>query len=167
MKRIGDLELEQDIEYQKHAWRFERIGWVAMALIVLLGLLGGFGTGPISGATAGDPDGPLAVEYERFVRHTGEASLSIQVAADQVVDGMVEIWIDATYLEGFELQQISVEPEEVRLDGERVIYAFAAEDPQSSLTLTFSIQPQEIGRYAGEVGIVDGSQVTFRQFSYP
>lgn len=31
--RAGDLELEQDLQYQQRSWEFERIGWIAMSLI--------------------------------------------------------------------------------------------------------------------------------------
>lgn len=168
MEKVGDLEIDQDIEFQENAWTFERIGWIVMALIILFGALGLFGTGPLSSATAGDPDGPISLSYQRFVRHDGQDTLSVKVAPDQVnPDGTVEIWISAAYLEGIEFQGISPEPEEVRTDGVRTIYTFSVDDPVVPVGFMFFVQPQSMGRYTGEVGIVDGPVVSFRQFSYP
>jgi hypothetical protein len=43
--RVGDLELEQDVQYQQRSWAFERIGWIAMSLIAIAALLGLTGSG--------------------------------------------------------------------------------------------------------------------------
>ncbi|MEN5223510.1 MULTISPECIES: hypothetical protein [Pseudomonas] len=39
--------VEEDMRMQQRVWRFERVGWYALVLVVLLGLAGLFGNGPL------------------------------------------------------------------------------------------------------------------------
>jgi hypothetical protein len=80
VQRAGDLELNQDLRFQRRMWAVQRIGWAVMALVVLAGLLGLFGPGPLSSATAGKEEGPLLVEgYERFVRFRIPTTLQVRL----------------------------------------------------------------------------------------
>ena len=61
-------------------WALQRIGWAVMALVVLVGLVGLFGTGPLSRATAGEEEAPLFVEeYERFARFMLPTTLRVRL----------------------------------------------------------------------------------------
>jgi len=167
MKQIGDLEIDQDLDFQKREWIVERVSWFVGLAIIILGLLGLFGTGPISSTTAGDANGPISVDYQRFVRHNGEMSLTMTVAPDQVQDGQVELWISATILDKVDLQQFSHEPDEVRNEGDRTVFVFLTGDTPGQLTITVNMRSHVFGRIAGDIGIVDGSQVSISQLSYP
>jgi hypothetical protein len=39
-QRAGNLEINQDLRFQRRMWAVQRIGWAVMALIVLVGLVG-------------------------------------------------------------------------------------------------------------------------------
>lgn len=138
-----------------------------MLLIIVLALLGFFGTGPISLATAGDPDSPLLVEYQRFVRQQGQTSLTVQVDSGQISDGQIEVWISTGYVEDIEIEQLSQQPDEVLNDGDRLVFVFLAEDVSEPISVTFTLRPEVIGRITGDVGVVDGPQVHLSQLSYP
>jgi len=57
-----------DIAYQQREWRVQRIGWVAMALIVVAALLGASGSaGPLATARATASDGSR--ELHILLRH--------------------------------------------------------------------------------------------------
>lgn len=167
MKRVGDLEIDEDLTFQEREWTVQRIGWVTMMLVIVAALLGLFGTGPLSAATAGDAAGPLSVEYQRFVRHDGRTTLTMRVESTQGDEGEAEVWLAADYVRGVEVQHISPEPQEVRADGDRYVYVFAVADPAEPVEVSFSLKPRQIGRLSGEAGIPGGSLVTFNQISYP
>ena len=166
VKRIGDLELDQDLDFQRRQWRLERAGWVLIALVVALAALGLFGTGPISSATAGGGEEGLTVEYQRFVRRQGQLELVIGIDARHASNGQVALRIDGDYLASVRIQEVSPEPVEVRADGADRVYVFAIAEGASSVEVTIGGAPQEIGRLRGEVGAGD-SAVSFSQFSYP
>lgn len=49
-ERVGDLELGQDLPFQRREWAVQRIAWAAMAAVLTAALLGLFGSGPVSDA---------------------------------------------------------------------------------------------------------------------
>lgn len=161
------LEIDQDLGFQEHEWRLQRVIWMLLLAIVVLALFGLFGTGPLSSMTAGSEDEGITLDYERFVRHDGRASLVVDVSPDQVSEGQVELWLDEAYLGDIQIETISPQPNEVRSDGDRQVYVFLAEDPTAPITITFSYRPDTIGRLSGDMGIVDGPTLSFDQLSYP
>ena len=44
-ERAGDLEIVEDLSFQRREWRVQRGGWVVMAVLILLALLGLTGRG--------------------------------------------------------------------------------------------------------------------------
>ena len=166
MQRIGDIELDQDLDFEYRQWRVQRAGWVVMVVIVVAALIGLFGTGPLSSSVAGSDDS-VTVAYERFIRRQGEAELTIGIAGGQATEGQVELWLDAAYHGEIQIQQISPEPEEVRSSGDRVTYVFAVDDPAAPVEMSIQFMSPDMGRLQGEVGIGDQPGVSFTQFSYP
>lgn len=167
METIGDLEIDQNLKIQHWSWRYERLGWAVIALILILAMLGLFSTGPLSVATAGSLDDGLDVGYQRFLRNNGEASLEIQVAPDQIRNGEITIWINAAYLEKTSQMVIEPEPESIRLDGDRQIFTFPAVSTSEPVRIGISYEPEVIGRIPVEIGSVDGPSVAFTQYCYP
>ena len=55
----GDLELDQDLIFERRTWTVERVAWVIMALVGLAALAGLLGPGPLSETTSGEQGGPL------------------------------------------------------------------------------------------------------------
>ena len=167
MQRIGDIELDQDLTFEHRQWVTQRIGWIVFALVVLAALLGVFGSGPLSAATAGGSSQGLTVDYERFVRLEGQGELNIEIAGGQAVNGEVELWIDAAYLGAVTIGVITPEPAEVRSAGDRLIHVFAVDDPAQPVRVSISYVPQEMGRLSAAMGVNDGPGIVYTQFSYP
>ncbi len=71
--------VQEDMTMQQRVWRFERVGWYLLVVIVLLGLAGVFGNGPLSNAQVTSADGRLHVEYQRLSRSGTTDSLRITV----------------------------------------------------------------------------------------
>jgi hypothetical protein len=166
LQRVGDLEIDQDLDFQRREWQIERILWAVVAVLLVLAVLGVFGTGPISTTTAESDDGTVVVDYHRFIRHDGRASLTLHVSGEQATDGKIEVWINHRYLDGVQVEDISPEPQEMRGAGDRVIYVFAIDAPGDDLTVTYALRPQHIGRLRAEIGAGNVS-VRLNQVSYP
>lgn len=109
IKRVGDLEVNEDLRFQRRVWVVQRVGWVAMALVALAALVGLFGgTGSLRGeAKASSEDAIVSVDYERFLRFMKPTTLEIQVGPEAGKEGMVSIWLDREYLDGLQVQQIT------------------------------------------------------------
>lgn len=120
--RAGDLEISQDLEHEKKAWRVQRIGWVVLGLVWLAGLAGLFGSGPLSGATATGPD--LRLEYERFVRYTAPQELTLHLGPGATARPKVRLWVDSKYLESQQIESVVPEPESVEAGPDRMVFVF-------------------------------------------
>jgi hypothetical protein len=53
------LQIEEDMPLQERTWRFQRVGWAAMGLLLVSALAGLFANGPLSWGKAQDPQGLL------------------------------------------------------------------------------------------------------------
>jgi len=166
MRRVGDLDLDQDLTFEKRQWKVQRVGWAAMVLIVVAALLGVFGSGPLSAASVGD-NATLVAHYQRFVRHQGQGELVVKVAPNEAAEGRVEFWLTTEFLGEIDLQGISPEPDEVRSAGDRQIFVFLVDDPTCPLEVSISYFPNGLGRVSGGIGLVDGPDFSFNQLSYP
>ncbi|MDF5723397.1 MAG: hypothetical protein PUP91_23580 [Rhizonema sp. PD37] len=167
LKRVGDLEIEQDLDHQERVWFLQRIAWFVMALATLAGLLGVFGTGVLSNAKAGKQTDPLWVEYERFERFQSQTKLRIHFNPNAERAGEIRVWFKLDYIENVQLQQITPEPKSVEAQSDRLIYTFSHPKPDQPTAVTFYMQPEKIGPLSGSVGLETGSPISFNQLVYP
>ncbi len=161
------IELDQRLEFQEREWTIQRVGWIVFTLIIVAALLGAFGAGPLSSASAGGEGVGFSVDYQRVVRHQGESRLTIHVNGDQASAGQVEVWLGADYMNTIRVTQISPVPEEVRAADDRLIHVFNVEEPAALITINIDLVPQEMGKLTVDMGIVDGGDVSFNQYSLP
>lgn len=164
--RIGDLEINQDISVQRRMWKIQRIGWAAMAVIVILGLVGLFGHGPVSRASVGDRQGPLWIEYERFGRHQGSSELRLHI---RVADTSkpVSIWIGPDYAAHVDIQQITPSPLRTTLADHGFTFEIATADQHEPGVVTLLLQFRDIGWVTGEIRLPGSNPLSIRQFVYP
>ena len=94
IRRIGSLEIEEDIKFQFWEWRVSRIGWALMALVLLAAALEAFGVGVFSGTTRKTEGRLLEVQYEQFGRHRAPTSLILSLGPGSVRNGKVRLWLD-------------------------------------------------------------------------
>ncbi|NLH00136.1 MAG: hypothetical protein GX491_22490 [Chloroflexi bacterium] len=170
-KRIGSLELNEDMQFQEKEWKFERAGWVIGLILLLLALAGLFGSGPLSSAAA--QDGGLLVRYDRFTRFQGQSKLEFELEPDLISEGQVSIWVDRQFLEINKVEQISPQPEHVQLLSDRIRYGFQiaeADLPEADqpVVVQFRITPERIGLVQSSAGEESQERtISFRQFVFP
>jgi hypothetical protein len=165
--RHGDLEIAENLPFQRREWLAERVAWAVMALLIAAALIGLFGTGPLSRTTAGDEAGPMWLEYERFARLLAPAPLRVHLGPDAARDGTVLMWIDRQYIDSLELQQVTPEPESMEVGAERLIFTFRLAEGDGAALITFNMRPIHVGSLSGRVGLINLPAVPLQQFIYP
>jgi hypothetical protein len=161
-KKARTIEIEEDLQFQRKEWIFQRIGVGVIGAFVIAAMLGLTGMGgPLSHASAGERGGPLFIEYERVVRGGAKATLKLHVRNDP--PGFIQFWVSAPYLEHVIVDYVVPEPETVVVEEGRHVYTIRAASPE--VTLTVEMEHQTFGRLDGEVGIVGGPAVRFSQLS--
>lgn len=167
LSRVGDLEIEQDLAFERREWAVQRAGWALMALVLLAALLGLFGAGPLSRAVATDENGQFQLDYERFTRAKAPSTIQVRIAPGVASRGTVTVWFDGEYLQGGHIEGVTPEPEMVETTGDRIIYTFLSPDPQQAVAVTFRLEMEKVGLWEGRAGVGEGSGVRFTQLIYP
>ena len=164
--RVGTIEIEQDLDFQRRSWAVQRVGWIMMLLISIGGLLGVFGGGLLANASVGG-DGELRVEYERLVRMTGSEQLEISLGQGARQSSTMSIWLDRDWLSRHKVRSILPEPDSTSVSPVRVTYHFRVDPAAGRSKVEFDLEIHAFGPMRGKVGIPGGKTVTFDQFSYP
>ncbi|MBX3300654.1 MAG: hypothetical protein KF693_00405 [Nitrospira sp.] len=165
MVRNGDLEINEDLQFQRRMWKVERMGWSAMAILLIGALLGLFGNGPVSWTTASGES--LFVEYQRFGRYQAPLQLRLHLQAGLVKDDILSFYLDRAFLADVQITRVTPKPvvEQPISDGIRFIWSSNAKD--GSMLVTVSYQPEHIGLLTSRMGVGDAASLSIRQFIFP
>lgn len=167
MARIGDMELDEDISFQEREWTAERIGWVALFVLLALAVLGLFGNGPISWTSTTSEDGALEVSYERFGRRGGTQTLTIAAEASAASNGAWEIDLSREYLAAVRVDAMTPQPDSVAAVPAGLRYTFLQATAGADLDVELSITPTALWGASGPLALAEGERVTVRQFFFP
>jgi hypothetical protein len=165
--RYGDIEVDQDLEFQRRDWRAQRIGRMVLIAIVVAALAGAFGGGPIRPSSVQSPDGKIRVDYERIARHASSQRLRVHIGPRAPGDSVVDLWIDQEFMHGLTIGEISPQPVQTRAGDQRLIYRFHLADPSRSADVVFQADADKLWARHGVIGIVSGDSVQLRQFVLP
>ena|SRR3982751_5727911 len=167
-KKHEDLEITEDVEFQRGIWTFQRVAWALMSLLIIATLLGLFGTGLLGQATAGAKTSALWIEYDRFTRSQAEtATLRVHFGAGAGADGRVRFWLNREYMENVKVLSISPQPEAVETAADRFTYVFNVPDVGQPATVIFHLEPEKAGRMRVHAGVDERTSVDFNQYIYP
>jgi hypothetical protein len=165
-QRVGSLEIDQDLQFQRREWTVQRVAWAIMLLIVVGAVAGLFATGPLSSASATTDDGALSASYGRFGRHEAYTSINLEVSSDAVQADEVRIFANHAFLDTWTIESITPEPDTSELVDDGITWSFTA-NLTASGEITIRVKPERVGIRSGEIGLADGERVTIRQLVYP
>jgi hypothetical protein len=166
-ERSGDIEIEQDLRFQRLCWKLERGGWAFMTLLIVAAVLGLFGSGPLSHRIAGEKGGPLWVEYQRFGRWDCPEELHVHLGPGVAREGKAMIWVSRELIELHDVEHVTPPPEAVEAHGDGYTYVFRVPAAAEEVSITFNLKPESWGPAAGSIGVAGGAAVAIRQFVYP
>ena len=187
IQRIGDIELEQDLEFERRQWRVQRVGWAVWALIVLLALLGLLGPGPLSHTTVQSKSGALSAQFDRYDRASRESQMQIEIDPGAAVTAAVtaagvgreiRLWIARDFVEYIRVARIEPEPPRTEVSADRYTYIFPVSDAsfqqqqqqqrrQPKTTVFIHFEHDRPGRRNVRLGVAGAEEVAFRVFVYP
>lgn len=159
------LEVREDVAFERRLWRVQRVGWVAITLVLLAGLAGLFGNGPLSHVTASA--GNLQVRYDRFVHADAPTTLDVDVS--NVPGNVVRLAIDRSLLEPMDVQRMQPRPERTRAAGDAVVFEFDLSDART-LHVLIDASPQSPALASGSIAVLESgaaATVPVRQLIYP
>ncbi|MDH4552698.1 hypothetical protein [Pseudomonas sp. BN607] len=156
--------VQEDMTMQQRVWRFERVGWYLLVVIVLLGLAGVFGNGPLSNAQVTSADGRLHVEYQRLSRSGTTDSLRITVRGSARKPIMVQL--DGSLLREASIETLQPQPQASLSQGKAILLQLGtSEDGIATLYLT--LRSEYVGTLECSVRAGPSSAVHFSTFLFP
>lgn len=167
LKRVGNIEIAEDMDFQQKEWLWVRVGWIAMLLVALAGLLGLFGVGPLSDTTTRGKT--IEVRHGRFERLLAPVEYKVRISPENVKNGEVRMRIDETLLDAYNIQRVVPEPESVEVSPDYHIFVFKVGSEASSqpFHIAFHMLGDRVGVVGGSIGIENGEMVHLTQFVYP
>jgi hypothetical protein len=162
-----DIELKQDLGYQRIEWLLQRAGWFAMAAIVLGGSIGLLGRGPLSAAASADVKQLLRIDYNRFARCCCSTAIEITATGEAVRDGELRLKFDESFFAGTELRSVAPAPVRVELDNNQAVYVFRVLDASRPTRVVLHLEPSATGLQIRRIGVFGEDLIPIPQFIYP
>jgi hypothetical protein len=160
-----DLELTEDLEFERREWRVQRVAWAVMALVVAAGLLGVFGgAGYVSSRTISTADGALKIIYNRFERYQAPSTLRVELRpSDQPA---ARLWISGQYLKTVKVEAIVPPPEgiDVQAGGSVFVFAVPRNEP---FVVVFYLQTDQRGSSPIRMRLNEGPILEASHWVYP
>src|SRR5688572_27824714 len=166
LRKVGDIQIEEDLAFTHKEWRAQRFGWVIMAVLLAAGIVGAFGRGPISRTTSGDPQS-FAVEYARILRHAADDDINVDIGPGIAADSQVQLAVSREFVESNEIRNIAPQPESESAAGDFFIYTFKRQDAASRMRIVLQIKPSGYGSASTRVQLIGGTALTIKQFIMP
>ncbi|MCO7519126.1 MULTISPECIES: hypothetical protein [unclassified Pseudomonas] len=154
----------EDMRMQRRVWRFERVGWYVLVLIVLLALAGLFGNGPLSDAEVTSSDGRVQVEYQRLSRSGTTENLRITVRG--TAGEAVTVLLGGSLLREASIETLQPEPLASLSHGKALMLQLGT-SKDGIATLYLTLRSEHVGSLEGVVRAGSRSAVRFNTFLYP
>jgi hypothetical protein len=162
--RDAGLELADEEPLHQRMWRVRHAGRVGMGLLVIAGLGGLLGAGPLSRAEVRGPDG-LRIEHARFVR--AEAPQTLEVHMPTPAPGGHHLAVSRTILDRVRIESVVPAPLRTEVLADGVAFVFAAGPSATAVVATFHFTPRSMGVVQGVIGVPGLAPLTIRMLVYP
>ena len=107
---VLEQEIRESERFRRREWRLERVGWSLLALFIVAGLLGVFGWGPLSTATALSEGGAIRAEYQWVGHFEADDSVTFVVSPDAVTNGTVTLELTGSWVGAVDVSSIAPAP---------------------------------------------------------
>ena len=152
VSKVNDeIEVGEDLDFQRKWWRFENFVWILFSLIIVLDLSGFFGRGPFAKAERRTADGTIDVRYERIERTESPSIISIRFGQTAIVDGKIRLYISESLVQELGTQRIVPAPLTSEVGNGGLTYTFLASKPPASVDL--ALEPTGPGIFEFTIGV--------------
>lgn len=162
--RSRSYPVEEDMAQQRRVWRFERIGWAGLIVLIVLTLAGLFSKGPLSQVEPQTADGKLQVSYERFSRNGSQDDMI--VTSKGAPSEMRYLVVGSGLLEGVSIEKLNPQPAPLHSEGRDLVIPMQA-DKDGLATLYLTVRSNGVGLYRGQMHMLGGETLPMPRFIYP
>jgi hypothetical protein len=165
--RAVELEMVGDLPVPPFEWYRMANLLVFLIGLVLMTILFGFGAGLVGRVRAQTVNGALRVSYDSFSRLDHPTQLKIHLPGLASATGQASMWVDHSFIEQYQVEDISPAPLQVQFAGEWTLYTFDTATPGQALEINFALRPIKSGLQRGRVGWGQEPGLHISQFVIP
>jgi hypothetical protein len=164
LERQAEIDVGYDQMFERQWGRFERWIWLGFITVIILGLLGYFGRGPMNTVKRTVSDGTM-VQYERVVRFKTPTMIVFSIPVNH---GLASIKADKTTVQKLGLQQVFPQPTESLGSEEIGPLEFKVAEPTAKAVLVqLLMQPSSVGPAKSIYQVNGETIVNIKQFIVP
>jgi hypothetical protein len=152
-----NIDLEERIDLHKRGWKMQKLGWVIIFLIPLLGLLGLYGEGFLSFTQV--VNSGFKTSYDRFFRYEKEMKILITSEGENISS----ISLPQKYINHFRIESIVPQPAQNLMIDNEIVYHFSG---GGNRIVALYLVPEDYGNIAGTLK-VNGHAFSLNHFIYP
>ncbi|WP_255313440.1 hypothetical protein [Pseudomonas protegens] len=159
-----DFPINEDMGYQIKLWRFERVGWYVLVVVMLLGLAGLFSRGALSSRDIISADGRIRAEYELFHRNGSTNAMTFSLTGEPM--SAMEVELSGELFDGFSVETLQPEPlrSSSSADGIRI---WVQTDKKGRANVFMTLRGEGLGLFRSNIALLSGSNMQLTQFIFP
>jgi hypothetical protein len=162
------LEVGADDDWEERWARWQRISWAAMAVVLLLGIVGFFGRGPVDHATAIAAKGLFRVGYEPVIRFRTPTVLTLHISPELAGENsVVSIRSNASLLTALQIRHADPQPQAWDAAADGPTRQFHVSSPGTEVTVDLEVEPAAIGLFSVEFTAGNLPAVSLHQLVLP
>jgi hypothetical protein len=158
----NEIEISEEHDHHRRAEAIRKVGRVGMLVIVVAGVSGALGHGPVSKRSAASAH--VKMEYEGLARYNAPQKLKLRVKA---ASEKVQIAINSKFLEQIDIEHIDPQPAEFTLTDKGQVWTFPVANTNGEALITINFRPDGYGSNSGELAVDGAEPLQIRQFYFP
>jgi hypothetical protein len=162
MAQPGPIEVDSEAGFEDRWAKAKAVIFVVLGLLILAGLAGVFGRGPLSKGEA--HAGAARITWERFARANTPGKFEVELESPAAAQ-TVQVSLDRPLADGLKVN--STQPravtEQATANGVNYLFQLAADRRGR---IAFSVEPSHMGPVRGSVD-VDGMRTNLNLFVWP
>lgn len=134
--KSGGLQVNEDRAWQEKFWTAQRVGWIFMALVIVVAILGLTGKGgPLASASARNAVG--TIDYPRITRWQSDEEVKVRLEPSAA--GKVDLLLSPSFARLFSIKSVTPEPSSVAATGAGQLYTFEVGPGAGEKTISFNV----------------------------
>lgn len=163
------LALDEPAKLRAVGWELfvERVGWALIAAVLLAGLIGLLGPGPLSYRELATENGELSVEYSAVERYEAPAQMTVRFGDAARPDRMIRLALSRDFADQIVPEAISPPPDSTTMLATKVVHAFRVSDLRDGGHVIYRFKNGDWGWRRFQISLVDGPTLEIEQFVCP
>jgi hypothetical protein len=167
LSEVGGIEVGFDRNFERRWYWVQRTGWVVMIALLIAGVAGLLGRGPLSQAKTASPDGQIQVSYERLAHFRTPAVIEVFINQNVLQTGQVRLEVNGALMDGVRIQRVIPQPVSTSPLPDGAIFVFPVDATEGQAKITLVQEPGTVGLQTCTVSVNQSASVQFNQFIFP